>query len=256
MIKLVIITWDGNDVNERLKESNIYKSFKYFNPDTEVINIHFNKNNYIELEKEFNIKFGNQSEFILYRIYLALDRLKEIDADYIITADVDDTICLSKIDHLINIFDLDNHIIYGMEKNDWPKLHIRQSWNGYVDYDEFDTKNVYFLNASSVLSKTSKYIELMQTVINDILPLEPKDACDQGIMTWHYNKKAEPLIKLDTTSIFAVNTYDRSPNEYYVHNNKLYSKHNGITPCFVHDNGWMWGNPQYRRIFNLDLLFS
>ena len=253
--KLVVITWNKSDTNDSFKQSNIYKSFKHFNPDKEVVNIHFNKNNYKELEEEYKIKYNNQSEFVLYRIYLALDKLKEIEADYIILADIDDTICLSKTDHLLDVFDLDNHIIYGMEKNDWPKSHIRESWEGYVGYDEYDVKNVYFLNASSVIAKKEKYIELLQTVINNILPLELKDVCDQGVFTYHYNKKIEPSIKLDTSSAFVVNTYDRSPDEYYVHNNKLYSKHNGVTPCFVHDNGWQWGSPQYRRIFNLDQLY-
>jgi len=254
-IKAITVTWGHSD-SSNFEQSHFYRSFKHFNPEKEAINFHFNRNNYSELENEFNQRFAYQYEGVLYRIHLVLDKIRELDTDYIITSDTEDVVCLSKVDHLLDMFDLDSNVIFGMEKNDWPKKPVRDTWEGFVDYDEYDSKNRYFLNASVVLAKKEVYIQFLENVIRDIFPYNSQAVSDQGMFAWHYNKKTTPFVKLDTASVFVASTYDRSPEEYYMHNGRLYSKHNGITPCFVHDNGWQWGSPQYRRIFELEKLYS
>jgi hypothetical protein len=254
-ITAIAATWGHSD-SSNFEQSNFYKSFKHFNPNREAINFHFNRGHYVELESEFNQRFGYQYEGVLYRIYLILDKIKELDTDYIITSDTQDVVCLRNVDHLIGLFDLENNVIFGMEKNDWPKKEVRDTWEGYTDFDEFHIRNSYYLNASVVLVKKDVYINFLQSIINNILPANAKDVSDQGIFSWHYNTKALPHIKLDTSSIFVVSTYNRPLEDYYMHDNKLYSNHNGIAPCFVHDNGFQWGSPQYQVQFDLYKLYS
>jgi hypothetical protein len=165
-------------------------------------------------------------------------------------------VCLRNVDHLLGLFDLENNVIFGMEKNDWPKKTVRDTWEGYTDFDEFHIKNSYYLNASVVLVKKEVYINFLQSIIDNILPANAKDVSDQGMFSWHYNAKALPYIKLDTSSLFVVSTYNRPLEDYYMHDGKLYSSHNGIAPCFVHDNGFQWGSPQYQVQFDLYKLFS
>ena len=68
-MKLLSITWNYTD-ESNYKDSLLYKSFIKNNDDKDFINIHFNRNEYSELEKDFENNYGYQFEFILYKIFL------------------------------------------------------------------------------------------------------------------------------------------------------------------------------------------
>jgi FkbM family methyltransferase len=67
----------------------------------------------------------------------------------------------------------------------------------------------------------------------------------------------EPKIKLDFLNIFALNTFSRNVNEFYLNSeNKLVSHETSVIPCFIHDNGWNHGSPKYNNHFELKRLYS
>jgi len=68
-MKLVTVTWSYED-EPKVDNSFLVLSFLKNNNISDIHNIHFNRNNYKDLESEFNEKFGNQYEFLLYRIFL------------------------------------------------------------------------------------------------------------------------------------------------------------------------------------------
>lgn len=262
-MKLITVTWNNSDdcdVHNHL----LVRSFKHFNSESEIIKIHFNRNNYADLESEYSLKYGYQYEFLLYRIVLLKDKLKDIDCDNFIMCDTNDVICTRNINTLTNIFDLDNYVIFGMEKNQWPTPSSKSNWKGYTDYYGFNKINSYFLNAGCVFTKKENYIKLLDKSIEFIKTNENVLGSthsipfggDQGVFTWLFNMDHDSKIKLDYSSIFALNTYNRSHSEYYLHNNRLYSKLDTITPCFIHDNGYHYGSPKYYEYFNLENMFN
>ena len=108
-----------------------------------------------------------------------------------------------------------------------------------------------------ILLKREKYIELLDSIMNNILSKEFKTVGgDQGVYTYHYNSGFEPKIKLDYTNKFGVNTFQRSHDEYYVDNGRLVSKNHGTLPLFLHDNGWNHGSPRYLDHFKLRDLYE
>lgn len=67
----------------------------------------------------------------------------------------------------------------------------------------------------------------------------------------------QPKIKLDYGNIFAVNTFCRNIDEFYLNkNNRLVSYETRVMPCFVHDNGWNHGSPKYFEFFDLQKIYS
>lgn len=250
-LKLVTVTWNYEETFP-IEETNLYKSFKDSNPDLEFIHIHFNRSLYNELEREYLAKFDTQGDYILYKITLLQEKLKEIDSDYILFTDANDVVCLQSLKPILNSFDLENHVIVGREKNQWPMVSNKPTWPNYTDYDEEHLNSKTFINSGVVLAKKEKYIELLQSMIDNILPLEIKTfGGDQGIFTYHYTMHLQPSIQLDTESILVVNTYLRSIDEYKIENKKLVSVETNISPCLVHDNGWHYGSPKYAEAFNL-----
>lgn len=255
-IKLVTVTWSNSDSFD-LSKTSLYKSFKKFNPNKEIVHFHFNRGHNWDLEREFAQRFGAESEFILYKIYLLLQKVKEVDCDYIIFCDANDVTCLKPIDYLINIFDLENFIVVGHEKNLWPTQERKMHWPNYTDYKEDDIKNRTFLNSGMIFAKKSKYIEMLQSMIDNVLSTNINTfSNDQGVFTYYYNMDCNPKIKLDYNNTFVVNTYSRSHNEFYLQNNTLVSEKTGVSPCFVHDNGWNHGSPKYHNHFELKRLYS
>ena len=57
MVKLITVTWSYEDLYD-IQNTFLYKSFIKNNPISNFIHIHYNRNNYLELEYEFKNKYG------------------------------------------------------------------------------------------------------------------------------------------------------------------------------------------------------
>jgi hypothetical protein len=250
-IKLLTLTW-GHTEDFDISKTSLYQSFKKYNPEKEIIHHHFNRSLYWELERQYQETYGVESEYLLYKITFLLEKAKQIDSDYVIFCDANDVACFTDIDDLPNQFDLENFIIVGHEKNMWPPLDRKLTWPDYVDYDKNHMTNRTFLNSGMILAKTQKYVELLQSLVDNVLSTKiPTFNNDQGVFTYYYNKGFHPIIKLDFDSLFVVNTYSRNTNEYRLEDERLISNSTGIKPYFLHDNGWNHGSPRYHNHFNL-----
>lgn len=255
-IKLITVTWSYEDTFD-IENTYLWKSFKKFNPDKEIVHFHFNRSHYQHLESEFNNRFGIQSEYILYKIQLLSEKVREVNTDYVIFCDANDVTCIDNVDRLISTFDLTNTVIFGAEKNQWPTPDRKKDWVGYTDYTGFDIKNEFYLNSGMILSTKNNYITLLSNIISNILSNDMKlFHNDQGVFTWHYNMNGFPTIKLDYGNVFTVNTFKRSTSEYELKNGSFHSKFNSVRPCFVHDNGWEHGSPKFTLAFELKQLYS
>jgi FkbM family methyltransferase len=162
------------------------------------------------------------------------------------------------VDYLLDMFDLENNVIVGHEKNTWPTQERKGTWPNYRDYDEKHMTNRTFLNSGMILSKTDKFIEMLQSMVDNVFSTNINTfSNDQGVYTYYYNMGIAPKIKLDFLNIFALNTFSRNVNEFYLNNdNKLVSHETGVIPCFIHDNGWNHGSPKYHVHFELKRLYS
>jgi FkbM family methyltransferase len=256
-IKLVTLTWSNEDKFD-VQKTSLYKSFKKFNPNIELVHFHFNRGYYQEKEREYRIIFGDESEYLLYKIEFLLEKIKTIDSEYVIFCDANDVTCVRPINHLLEMFDLENNIIIGHEKNMWPTQESKNTWPNYSDYNEEHKKNRTFLNSGMILSKTNKFIEMLENMVNNVFPTKINTfKNDQGVYTYYYNMGMSPKLKLDTSNIFALNTFSRSVDEFYLNqDNKIVSHENGVIPCFIHDNGWNHGSPKYHNHFELKRLYS
>lgn len=255
-IKLITVTWSHSETYD-IQKTTLYKSFKRFNPHKEIVHHHFNRGHFWKEESDFSQRFGRESEYLLYKIFLWRDIVRGIDADYIIFSDANDVVCLSSVDELIGRFDLDNFVIVGHEKNQWPTPEVKQTWPDYVDYDIYDSQERKFLNSGMILAKKDKYVEMLDSMVNNVMSKNINNFYnDQGVFTYYYNTGVEPKIKLDYSNTFAVNTFSRSHDEYYLSGDRLISKKNNTAPIFVHDNGWNHGSPKYVNHFELKRLFS
>lgn len=258
-ISLVTVTWSyANEYD--IKKTSLFKSFKKFNPNHEFNHFHFNRNNFQKEEVEFNKRFGDESDYILYKIHMLRKKLEQLDSYYIIFCDANDVFCLNSIDHLPIVFDLEKNTIVGAEKNQWPTPERKINWidKGFRDYSGFDAENKFYLNSGMTLAKRENFIKILQNMEENILTKEIKDfKNDQAVYTWYYNLNSEPNIKLDYNTAFVVNTFKRSAKEFYLDNErKLVSNFNGTKPCFVHDNGWNHGSPKFINQFQLKRAYS
>ena len=256
-ISLVTITW-SNENSFDIESTSLYKSFIKFNPLNKVEHFHFNRGHFYQEEHEFYQRFGQESDYILYKIHLLKQKVKQIDSEYIIFSDANDVVCLGNVNLLPSIYDLDSHIIVGAEKNQWPVPEIKLTWPGFIDYSGFDVQNEFYLNSGMVLAKRENFVSMLESMESKILSTNINTfKNDQAVYTWHYTANHEPKIKLDYQLSFAVNTFKRSCDEFYLNkNNRLTSKSTGVTPCFVHDNGWNHGSPKFRDNFNLKSLYE
>lgn len=257
-LKLVTTTWSHQDSFD-ITKTTLYKSFKHFNPDKELVHYHFNRGVYWKEENDFAQKYGPESEYLLYKIVLLKEKIETLDSEYLIFCDANDVVCLDKIDRLFQAFDLRDQIIVGAEKNQWPPVDTKETWKpfGFLDYSGFDAENRFFLNSGMILASKINFIKMLEKMINEILPKGIKNfRNDQGVYTWYYTAKMEPRITLDYHTVFAVNTFCRSVDEFEFTDGKLRSKLNGSTPCFVHDNGWNHGSPKYVNAFQLRQLYA
>jgi hypothetical protein len=261
-IKLITATWghsDGTEVNDHI----LVKSFQRYNPNIDIHHIHFNRGKFFNLEQEFSTTYGYQFEFLLYKIFLLKDKIEEIETDYLLLCDTTDVLCISSIQHLIDIFDLKNNIVFGTEKNQWPTPPVKNTWKNYFDYKQFNLTHKYFLNAGCILSKKDIFLDLLNKCIKLMPSLEflknsthqSPSGGDQGLYTWMYNMVPDSNITLDYKSKFVVNTYSRSTEEYEINKGRFCNKETKIAPCFVHDNGWNYGSLRYREYFQLTKIY-
>lgn len=254
-LKVITITW-SYDSSFEIEKTTLYKSFKKFNTNKDLLHFHFNRNLYRDKESDFLSKYGVQSDYLLYKIFLLRDVISNIDADYIIFCDANDVTCIGNIDELLSKFDLEKNLIIGREINQWPTISAKQNWPNYTDYDSYHTQEKKFLNSGVILGSKNIYLEVLNSLIENVMNNEIKTfGGDQGVFTYYYNNNVNSKIKLDELSELVVNTFLRSHNEYELVGNKLKSKSLGTSPVFVHDNGWNHGSPKYLNHFELKRLF-
>lgn len=250
-IKLICVTWSESDFFD-YKSTILYKTFIKNNSDSDFYNIHFNRNNYRDLEVIFNNKFGYQYEFILYRIYLLKQELEKLNFEYIIFSDTNDVVCL---DNIQKINTISNKILFSSECHRYPNEDNIKNWLPSYMYPEVNSSNKNFLNAGLSFGNTKNYIRLFNSCINNVLDKEYKNfGGDQGVFTYYYinnNDKNEELIELDETQSLFLSTYSRSYNSFSIIENKLCSLVYNTFPSFIHDNGWNYGSPKFINHFNL-----
>jgi hypothetical protein len=234
MVKLITTTWSYEDSYD-IKNTFLYKSFIKNNPPSNFIHIHYNRNNYIELENEFIAKYDYQYEYLLYKIFLTKDKIKDIDADYLIFSDTSDVVCLGDI----NTIEPPNSILMSSEINQYPSS--MGDWGG-LEYSSDEILNRHFLNSGLYITSKQNYIDLLNSIIENIFPKNLKSfKGDQGVFIYHYLSKYQPEIILDKENKLFFSTFSKD------HNNFLNYKF----PMFVHDNGWDWGSPRFIEKFNL-----
>lgn len=258
-ISLVTVTWNYSNTFD-IQKTSLYRSFRKFNPQHNFVHYHFNRGHYQAQETEFAQRFGPESEYILYKITMLRQKLEQLDTEYVIFCDANDVVCTSNVDYLLQIFNLDSDIIVGSEKNQWPPIDTKKTWEsqGFVDYSGFDAENKQYLNSGTILAKKVNFVTMLKSMEDNILSKNVKNfRNDQGVYTWYYTSKLFPSIKLDYNTVFSVNTFNRSHEEYYLDSqNRLVSKQHGTKPCFVHDNGWNHGSPKYVNYFELRRIYS
>jgi len=248
MIKLVSVTWSYDD-KSNVEQSRLYNSFIKLNDKNNFYNIHFNRNNYKNLEKEFNDKFGYQYEFLLYRIFLLKDVLSKLDFNFIIFSDSNDVVCLSEFNEIK--FDLKDKIIFSTEKHRYPNEPNITNWEPNYKYNLCDIQNTNYLNAGLSIGSKESFIKLFDNCINKVFKKEYKNfGGDQGVFTYYYLNDND-LILLDTDTKYFLSTYLDSPSNYVLINKKLKNKKTNQYPHFIHDNGWNYGSPKFIEHFNL-----
>jgi hypothetical protein len=235
MIKLVAITWSYEDSYD-IQNTFLYRSFIKNNPLSNLIHIHFNRNNYTELENEFKSRFDFQYEFLLYRIHLIRDKIKDFtDADHIVVADTSDVVCLGDI----NTLTPPDQIFFSSEANPYP--WSKGDW-GVPDYSEDERANKHFLNGGLLMAPRELYIAFLNNIVENIFPRNLKSfGGDQGIFSYHYLDKHQPEIILDKENKIFFNSFSRDQNDFLDYK----------FPMFVHDNGWNYGSPKFIEKFKL-----
>lgn len=243
MIKLISITWSYEDLSF-YRNSFLYNSFIRYNNPKKFINIHFNRNNYLELEKQKQTLFDYQYEYIIYKIILLKEKIKNIEADYLIYADDTDVVCLSEIDEILNFLS-DDSVIFSAESHQYPRLNAE--WNTYPVYNQ---KNNLYLNSGLYAGTKKNIIKMIDQTFN-VLNLHYKNfGGDQGVYT-HLYLNDQSNIKLDVNNSVFLSTYLKSTYNFIYQNNRLIDNIHNTTPLFVHDNGWNYGSPRFIESFNL-----
>ena len=243
-MKIFTCTWSYDDITF-YKESLLYKSFIKNNNEKDIINIHYNRNKFASQEKEFSDIYGHQHEYLLYKIQLLRDKLKEVEEDILIYADTNDVVCLKNINE-ISFPSLSNKILFSSEIHQYPNECNITDWPIYT------YKERCYLNSGLFVGLTSNIIKLLEYSINNILPLNHRNfGGDQGIYTYNYLNKSDTNIFLDKTSEYFLSTYHRAQNTYRKINNTLINVLDNTSPAFIHDNGWNYGSPKFIEHFSL-----
>lgn len=245
-MKLLAVTWSYEDLLD-ISNSFLYKSFLKHNAQENFIHIHFNRNNYADLETEYSNRFGYQYEFLLYRIFLLQKRLEGINSDYLIIADTSDVVVL---DNINIIPEQKNKIIFSCEKHQYPRDTI---WLKQKNYSQDNITNGQFLNGGVLYSHKDVFNNLLLQCIEKIFPTNYRDfGGDQGIFSYFYiNLNEQNIIDLDKQCEYFLSTYLRTPHDYRFENNRIVCNTNNTRPIFIHDNGWNYGSPKFIERFNL-----
>lgn len=244
-MKLLSITWSYESEFD-YKNTILYKSFIKHNNENDFVNVHFNRNDYIDLEKEYENYYGYQFEFILYKIKLFKDKLKDIEDNIIVYCDTNDVVCLDNINNL----DYNGGIIFSSEKNKYPSDN--SSWSPISSYPEWNINNSIFLNSGLILTTKKLYLELLNKIIKDVLPLKYKNfGGDQGVYTYYFINNFLPKISIDKNCQHFLSTYLTSENWFENKNGRIINKLTNTKPMFVHDNGWNYGSPKIIEKFKL-----
>ena len=98
-MKILTTTW-SYDKDFDIKSTTLWQSFIKNNDPKNFIHVHYNRNTFLSLEKDFEQRFGFQYEYILYKIFLIKDFIKNNIDDDIIFCDATDTACISCIDNI------------------------------------------------------------------------------------------------------------------------------------------------------------
>tara|TARA_R100000951_G_scaffold107511_2_gene102957 strand:+ start:344 stop:1054 length:711 start_codon:yes stop_codon:yes gene_type:complete len=235
-MKILTTTWSYNNVFD-IKSTSLWQSFIKNNDPKNFIHVHFNRNTFLSLEKDFEQRFGFQYEYILYKIFLLKDFIKNNIDDDIIFCDASDTACLSCID---NIKPNEDSIMFSREINQYPSS--LGDWGDHAQWNINQINDKEFLNAGLIISTSSNYIKLLTSVVDNILTKDLKSfGGDQGIYTYHYLVNNKPKIVLDTNSRLFLTTYNRNLEHFKKEE----------LPCFIHDNGFNYGSPRFIKNFNL-----
>jgi len=245
-MKLLSITWSDTDEYD-LKATPLYKSFIKHNNEKNLFHIHFNRNEYKDLESNYNNKYAYQSEFILYKILLTYNfLLKTNDIEDFIYADTNDVVVLDNIDKVV----APKKILFSCEKHQYPK---NATWLSQKNYSNENITQNIFLNSGLFVTNKTFFTNFLHNCILNILPHEFKDyGGDQGIYTYYYiNLNENKDITLDVETKYFLSTYLRSPDMFTFSDNKFINKEYNTSPLFVHDNGWNYGSPKFRERFNL-----
>lgn len=253
MIKLISTSW-GHHAANHYEHTNLYRTFVKHNSPENFVNIHFNRGSHQDLEHEYGSRLGQMSEYILYKVALTKNEVEKLDTDYVIFCDFNDVFCTGNVDHLPHVFDLKNKVVFSGERNDWPKADKKITWPDYCDYRGFDSQNRYFLNSGVQLASKENYIKLLENALDPFLCHNIQGhGGDQGVFTYHYNCKRDPEIVLDYAHVFAWSTYDSNYDDYYVSDNRIYTKQYGTAPLFIHDNGSNYGGKKFVQHFGLTI---
>lgn len=230
-------------------ESPLLKSFAKHNPGKPVIYTYRDRNDYAVQEHKY-AKFGNQSEYVLYKVDLLRESVKLVETPYIVFADYNDVVCFDKVDSLVELFDLNSSVVFSSERNVYPKSVLPA-----YQYSAFDKSHSWHLNSGVILAKTELFVKLLDKVIDVYVKGERTiQGGDQGLYTMFYNSGEEPRITLDYANLFALSTYDSNIEDYYVSGGRIWSKRYRTSPVFVHENGYNYGNPKFLKKFNLDIV--
>lgn len=244
-MKLITVTWSYSDVSD-IKDSILYKSFIKSNEDTNFINFHFNRFNHSDLEKKFESQYGVQYDYILYKIFLLRDLMSSINEDILIFSDTNDVVCLGDI----NQISFEGGIIFSAEKHQYPN-NITE-WEPVSSYSDKNIIELNFLNSGLVISTKKMYEQLLDSVIEKILPLNYNSfGGDQGIFTYYYINEFLPKISLDSGRTIFVSTYLTGEDWYKIEEGKILYKPTDSYPIFVHDNGLNFGSPKIIEKYNL-----
>lgn len=235
-MKILTTTW-SYDKDFDIKSTTLWQSFIKNNDPKNLIHVHFNRNTFLSLEKDFEQRFDFQYEYILYKIFLLRDFIKNNIDDDIIFCDANDTACLKCID---NIKPNKDSIMFSREINQYPSS--LGDWGNNAQWNIKQINDKEFLNAGLFISTSTNYIKLLTSVIDNILTKDLKSfGGDQGIYTYHYLVSNTPKIVLDTDSRLFLTTFNRNIEHFKKEE----------LPCFIHDNGFDYGSPQFIKNFNL-----
>lgn len=258
-ISVVTVTWGFSDSFD-ISNTFLYKSLKKFSPHQSIEHFHFDRNNYGKAEEDFSKTFGDESEYLLYKLFLLLEKVNDINSKYILFCDATDVTCLKDIESLPSLFDLDNEVIIGAEKNQWPPPETTEKWSldsPYSGYSAQDIDEECFLNSGIVLASKDNYIKLLENLCAAAV-IGPKDfRNDQGVFTYYYNSDGcVPPIRLDRENLLVLNTFKRSTDYASIKDNKLVINSSGVVPFLIHDNGWNHGSPRFNHSLELKRLYS